>query len=319
MHRSRILVMITAMLVAGAAHAATEDSIHKTFNVAPGGTLTLDTDVGDVRVDPGASGVTIDVRRHARTADIMRDFQITFDQAGNNVNVRGTYTHSSHWFDWGNDLSAQFVVTVPSNYNIHVSTSGGDIRLADFTGEIRVKTSGGNLEVGRINGPVDARTSGGDVKLESATAAIDLRTSGGSITLGQAGSSVQARTSGGSIDIRRVAGDLYAHTSGGSIVVQDALGAIDGETSGGSIRARFSQQPHADSRLSTSGGGITVSVAGNVAVDLDAHTSGGDVDSDVPITVLGKQSDSTLQGKINGGGPRLVLRSSGGGIHVKRM
>ena len=114
-------------------------------------------------------------------------------------------------------------------------------------------------------------------------------------------------------------GDLYAHTSGGSITIDEAAGTIDAETSGGSIHARMSQQPRADSRLSTSGGSIILSVAGGVGVDLDAHTSGGDVESDIPITVLGRQSDSELSGKINGGGPRLVLRSSGGGIHVKRM
>ena len=318
MHRNRAL-LIASLLVAGAAHAATESPIHRTFNVAPGGTLTLDTDIGDVRVVPGGSGVTVDVKRRARNDDIMRDFDVTFAQSGNDVTVRGKYARVIRWFNWGDELSAQFVVTVPSTYNIHVTTSGGDVQVGDFAGDVRVKTSGGDLEVGRINGPVDCRTSGGDVKLDSATGAVDLRTSGGGIHLGQASSTVQARSSGGSIEIHRVAGDLYAHTSGGGIVVDDALGAIDGETSGGSIRARFSQQPHADSRLSTSGGSISVSVAGNVAVDVDAHTSGGDVDSDIPITVLGKQSDSSLQGKINGGGPRLVLRSSGGGIHLKKM
>ena len=318
MHRFRAL-LFASLFVAAAAQAAVESPLHRTFNAAAGGTLTLETDIGDVRVDSGGSGVTVDVRRRARDDEKMREFTVTFDQAGNDVTVRGKYAHGTHWFNFGDDLSVQFVVTVPSNYNVHLSTSGGDIHVGDLTGEVRAKTSGGDLEVGRINGAVDARTSGGDMKLESATGTVDLRTSGGSIRLGEAASSVQLRTSGGSIDIRRVGGDLYAHTSGGGISIEDAVGAIDAETSGGSIRARFSRQPRGDSRLSTSGGGITVSVAGNIAVDLDAHTSGGDVDTDIPITVLGKQSESTVEGKINGGGPKLVLRSSGGGIHVKKM
>ena len=37
-----------------------------------------------------------------------------------------------------------------------------------------------------------------------------------------------------------------------------------------------------------------------------------------PVTLLGKQSDSTLNGKLNGGGPRVVLRSSGGDIRLRR-
>jgi len=130
---------------------------------------------------------------------------------------------------------------------------------------------------------------------------------------------VQAKSSGGSIDVHHVGGDLYARTSGGSIAIDEALGAVDAQTSGGSIRANFARQPRADSRLSTSGGGITISVAPNVAFDVDAHTSGGDVDTDVPVTLLGRQSESSLQGKINGGGPKLVLRSSGGGIRLRKM
>lgn len=56
-----------------------------------------------------------------------------------------------------------------------------------------------------------------------------------------------------------------------------------------------------------------------MALDLDAHTSGGDVTTDMPVTILGRQTESTLNGKVNGGGPKLVLRSSGGDIRVRRM
>ena len=89
--------------------------------------------------------------------------------------------------------------------------------------------------------------------------------------------------------------------------------------SGGSIQAHLTQRPGGESTLKTSGGGITLTVASNVAIDLDAHTSGGDIETDVPVTLLGKQSDSTLNGKLNGGGPRVVLRTSGGDIRLRKM
>jgi hypothetical protein len=38
----------------------------------------------------------------------------------------------------------------------------------------------------------------------------------------------------------------------------------------------------------------------------------------MPVTIIGKQEESTLNAKLNGGGPRLVLRSSGGDIRVAR-
>jgi DUF4097 and DUF4098 domain-containing protein YvlB len=314
MLRSRVALAV--FLITSAAYAA-ETPIHRSFNVAPGGTLTIETDVGDIRVDPSGSGVTVDVTQVTHVS--KRHLEVTFDQQQNDVTVRAKLEPmSSRWFNWSDD-DARFVVTVPSRYNVHLKTSGGEIKVGNLQGETRVKTSGGGITLGRIDGQVNADTSGGDVSLEGGTGNIDLHTSGGGIRIGDANASVTAKTSGGSIEIRRVAGDLLARTSGGGITIGEANGTVDAQTSGGSIKAQLAQQPRADSRLSTSGGGITISIAPNVSVDVDAHTSGGDVDTDVPITLLGKQEDSSLQGKINGGGPKLVLRSSGGNIRLRKL
>lgn len=329
MHRIRTALVAGALglLTITAAQASIDNTIHKTFNVAEGGTLTIDADLGDISINPGgAGGVTIDVIRRARTSsqsranELFKKYELSFAQEGNGVRVTGRYDHPFRWLDlFGNDLGVKFVVTVPARYNLQLGTSGGDIHVGDLNGEVRAKTSGGDLDLGRIGGIVDARTSGGDVSISSARANVTLGTSGGDVAVGNAEANVAARTSGGDIDIKRVAGNLVAHTSGGTISIGEARGIIDASTSGGSIHASLAQQPHGDSQLKTSGGGITLTIAPSVAVDLDAHTSGGDIETDVPVTLLGKQSDSTLNGKLNGGGPRVVLRSSGGDIRLRKM
>ncbi|HEY8132846.1 MAG TPA: DUF4097 family beta strand repeat-containing protein [Thermoanaerobaculia bacterium] len=315
MLRSRIAFLL-ALAITGAAYAATDTPIHRTFNVAPGGTLTLDADVGDIQVTSGGSGVTVDVTQRARVSN--RLLNVTFDQQQNDVTIRAKLEGTSRWFNWSDD-EAKFVITVPSQYNVQLATAGGDIKVGNLQGQARCKTSGGSISLGRIDGPATANTSGGDVSIEGARGNVDLHTSGGGIRIGDVTGSIQAKTSGGSIEIHHAGGDLYARSSGGGITIDEALSMVDASTSGGSIRARLAQQPRGDSRLSTSGGGITVSLAPTVAVDLDAHTSGGDVDTDVPVTLLGKQGDSSLEGKINGGGPKLVLRSSGGDIRVRKL
>ena len=159
MNRIRTATAVVIALLSVAALAAIESPIHKTFNVAPGGTLTLEADVGDVRVSSGGRGVTIDVKRRARSEEAMRDFVVTFDQQGNDVRVRAKYDRPSRWFSWSNDVDATFVITVPSQYNLNLSTSGGDIKIGDLQGQVRARTSGGDFDLGNINGPVDARTS----------------------------------------------------------------------------------------------------------------------------------------------------------------
>jgi DUF4097 and DUF4098 domain-containing protein YvlB len=304
--RTAALAAVLGLASISAAHAAIDSPIHRNFNVHAGGTITIDADLGDIKVTSGASNVSVDVIRRAKTSsseranELFKDLDVQFSQAQNDVHIHARYNHPTSWFHWNNDLEVRFVVNVPAQYNVDLRTSGGDIAVSDLAGAAKVRTSGGDVTLGRIDGIVDAYTSGGDVSMTGSRAAATLSTSGGDIKVGDA------------------AGSLTAKTSGGSIEIGEASGAIDASTSGGSIKARVSGQPHADSKLSTSGGGITIHVASNVRLDIDAHTSGGDVASDVPITIQGKQDDSSLNGKLNGGGPKLVLRSSGGDIRLAR-
>ena len=90
-------------------------------------------------------------------------------------------------------------------------------------------------------------------------------------------------------------------------------------TSGGPIDAVLPSPIPGDVTLSTSGGGVTVKVPGNAVFDLDAKTFGGGVRCDLPVTVQGKIEHGQLKGAVNGGGPAVVLRSSGGPIHVKKL
>ena len=318
----RRLACIAVLLLAATSVYAKEDVIRKGFNVADGGTLRLDAGFGNVKIVAGGTGVAVEVVRKARGRDgeeRLREHKISFSQQGNDVIIDGHQEEDRRWFnffDW-DDFNVQWNIRVPARYNVVVKTSGGGINLADLGGTVDARTSGGSIETGRLSAPATLKTSGGSISIDGSLARIEARTSGGSIRVGETSGPVDVRTSGGSISVARARGGLIAKTSGGSIVIEDTAGAVDAATSGGFIRAQLSGPIGADSRLVTSGGSVTVSLAPNVAVDLDARSSGGGVSSDLPITVQGKIDDNELRGKINGGGPKLTLRSSGGGIKVK--
>lgn len=146
---------------------------------------------------------------------------------------------------------------------------------------------------------------------------VDLDTSGGSITIAALIGEVEAYTSGGSIKLGKIVGDVNVKTSGGSIKVDDVAGEINAKTSGGSIRVSMSRQPEHDSKLSTSGGSVTAYLRSDIAVDLSASTSGGRVSSDFDVN--GSVRRTSIDGEINGGGPKLVLRTSGGSVRVEKL
>ncbi len=300
---------------------ASEDVIRKGFNVSPGGTLHLDADMGSIKIVSGGTGVAVEITRKAhgrRGEEQMRDHKISVTQRGNDVVIESdNHDRDWSWFNWTDDYEVQWNVRVPAQYNVEVNTSGGSIDLADIGGTVNARTSGGSIKTGKLTGNAVLKTSGGSIRVNGATADLEAHTSGGSIEIGDANGRVDAKTSGGSIQLARVGGNVFARTSGGGIRIEDAGGTVDASTSGGSITAKLSRPLSSDSKLSTSGGGITVSLAQSLRLDLDARASGGGVTSDVPITVRGTQDDDSLQGQINGGGPKLTLRTSGGGIRVK--
>lgn len=319
----RRLLAISAALLLSASALASEDVIRKGFQVAGGGTLHLDATIGSIKVVSGGTGVAVEITRKAdgrRGEKRMREHKITFEQRGNDVVIESDLDdHRSGFFNWTEDYEVQWNIRVPSRYNLVLTTSGGSIDLANIGGTVEARTSGGSIKTGTLGGASTLKTSGGSISVAGSASTLNARTSGGSIRVGDTSGAVEVKTSGGSITLGSIAGSVLARTSGGGIRIEDALGSVDASTSGGSIQARISKQPTGDSRLSTSGGGVTVTLAGSIGVELDARASGGGVRSDVPVTIQGRQDDNSLRGRVNAGGPKLVLRTSGGSIRVKSL
>ncbi len=317
--RSSVVALCLAVLSVLLVPALGADAIRRDFEVYPGGLLTVRAERASIDVSAGQSGVaTVEiVPRGASLQSLREEYDIDLRQSGNEVIVeirsRGRW---SRWFNWGG-RRLDVVVTVPLEFNVDLTTSGGGVTVEDLRGEARATTSGGSIRLGRIEGPTWARTSGGGIEFSSGLGDASLRTSGGSIRVGDVTGNLEARTSGGSISVQRASGQIRAETSGGSIKVEDVAGSIDARTSGGSVEARITSQPEGDCYLGTSGGGVRVSIAPDLRFNVDARTSGGRVRSALPLQVSGTLGGSRVEGELNGGGPKLTLRTSGGNIQLE--
>ena len=146
---------------------------------------------------------------------------------------------------------------------------------------------------------------------------IELQTSGGSLSIEDLTGEVNARTSGGSIRVGNIVGNVKLKTSGGSISTATISGDLNAHTSGGSIQTTINKQLKADAKFTTSGGSITANLIDNIKIDIDAATSGGRVKTDFEID--GKVKKQSISGKINGGGPKLTLKTSGGSIKINSI
>ncbi|WP_340680427.1 DUF4097 family beta strand repeat-containing protein [Paraglaciecola sp.] len=146
---------------------------------------------------------------------------------------------------------------------------------------------------------------------------IELQTSGGSLSIENLRGQVNARTSGGSIKVGNIIGNVKLKTSGGSISTATISGNLNAHTSGGSIQTTIDKQLTDDAKLTTSGGSITADLIEAIQVDLYAATSGGRIKTD--FAVDGNIKKQSIEGKINGGGPKLTLKTSGGSIRINSI
>lgn len=318
MKKAVLCLSAVSLVVVGSVWAET---LVKRFEVSAGGLLTVKAERSSIEVSPAAGGTAeIEITSNLSPEELRQNFSIDVRQAGNQILVDVDYLRDfGGWFGgWGRGRGLRIVARVPREFNVDLETSGGSIRVEELVGEVRAETSGGGISAGRIQGPVTAQTSGGSIELRSVSGKAWLRTSGGGITVGEAEGEVDAETSGGSIRVERASGPVRVETSGGGITVGEVAGPIDARTSGGSIQASISRQPDADCRLSTSGGGVEVRLAPGLGFELDAETSGGRVRATYPGAPA-EGGKSRLVGRVNSGGPRLVLRTSGGSISLEPL
>jgi DUF4097 and DUF4098 domain-containing protein YvlB len=268
-------------------------------------------------------------------AEILKHHQTKFTQDGSNITVQarikpfdpGSVKIQGLNLDLSDDIqrtmkqalnrrlrSVRFRISVPRNFSANLKTCGGSISIADLAGNVRCQSSGGSLKLGQIAGEVWAKTSGGCINLSGCRRDAELQTSGGSITVGDVAGSTMAHTCGGSIRIGRVQGVVSARTSGGGISIANAGGSVEATTSGGSIFASISEQPQDQCLLTTSGGSVHVKLARTLGLDIEASGQNGRVSAPFIDRKKDGKSKSVQHIKLNGGGPKLIARTTAGSV-----
>jgi len=229
---------------------------------------------------------------------------------------------------------------------VSAETGGGSIDVGTVGGELNLHTGGGGIAIRSAKGKIVAESGGGSVVVISGLQGAVLETGGGSIKVNQCTGKVKATTGGGSIDLGDISGPAEIETGGGSIRLSSAQGPVRAETGGGSIElygvpsaraetgaggivAKFvsSNGARNDSVLETSAGDITVYLANDLPITVRATVdmaNGHKIRSDFSEIQVNSEGGSygpqtiTAEGKLNGGGPVMKIRTTTGDIAIRK-
>jgi hypothetical protein len=128
---------------------------------------------------------------------------------------------------------------------------------------------------------------------------------------------VNVMTSNGGVTLSGLSGNVAARTTNGGVKGTDLAGAVEARSTNGQVAIELAALGKDKIFLSTTNGGVTLTLPETAKADIVATcTNGG-------ISVTGLKLETTeesrrrLEGKLNGGGTPIELRTTNGGIRVR--
>jgi TonB family protein len=225
-------------------------------------------------------------------------------------------------------------------------TAGGHINTGYIQGEANLHSGGGHIRSAGIGGRAELATEGGNITVGKAGNFVAVKTGGGQIDFGEVRGSVHAQTGGGGIRVMYVSGPMDVESSGGSICLTRVSGAVRAETGSGTITAWINPEAvgsssggtwssGTSSAVSLSGasqlvsgqGDIVVFLPRNLAANIEAIVEHGgehriEADPALELRIAkATQASGPLKAiaALNGGGPILRLKTTGGKIKLQYL
>src|SRR3954447_1998116 len=146
----------------------------------------------------------------------------------------------------------------------------------------------------------------------------DIHTGDGSISLFGLHGSLRADTGDGSIQAQDLDGRLEARTGDGSMHITGRFDDLQLHTHDGSVELNVRPGSHLRTgwRIETGDGSIHARLPRDLAADLELRTGDGGIGVDLPTSSPMSKTAGETRGKLNGGGPPLVLRTGDGSINI---
>ncbi len=128
----------------------------------------------------------------------------------------------------------------------------------------------------------------------------------------------------GNLTLRNIAGEIEISGGYPNIKLEDVTGPAVINTTGGEVEARFTKvNQKSPISISSTGGDVDVTLPGDTPANVRLNTVGGEIYSDLKLDMEKKDGlqrfggREDVNGKLNGGGVQIDLRSVGGTIYLR--
>ncbi|HVL69990.1 MAG TPA: DUF4097 family beta strand repeat-containing protein [Vicinamibacterales bacterium] len=215
---------------------------------------------------------------------------------------------------------------------------GGRVEIGNVNGRISVLPSAGNtveiVATKTARGPsaeaakqnlerVEIResTSAGTIRVETHLPRTGLFNRGGAsveyAVRVPAFAAVKLSTVNGGVEVTGVEGRVVAETTNGGIRGRDLGGAVEASTTNGGVDVEVTRVDDGGITLACTNGGIRLRLPADAKGSISARVTNGGIQTDgLSVALRGEASRRRLDGDLNGGGPRISLEGTNGGIRI---
>ena len=124
-------------------------------------------------------------------------------------------------------------------------------------------------------------------------------------------------TVNGGVEISDVRGRINAEATNGGIRALNVSGFVEASTTNGGVEVDLSEVPEGGVKLECTNGGIRLRLPSDAKASISARITNGGIDTDgLSLQTRGEISRRRLEGDLNGGGPRMMLEGTNGGIKI---
>src|SRR5919112_2366318 len=166
-----------AVLCAAWAAAAQAQDFRQSFNLAPGGSITIKNVSGDINIS-GYEGAAVEISAYKEGRD--RDMvEVENLSTPGHVSLRAKYAE-----DCNCDASLRFEVRVPRSTRFNfdkISAASGNLRAENVTGRIDLHTASGDVTLTGVSGEIDASSASGTVKVRDASGSVRASSASGDV------------------------------------------------------------------------------------------------------------------------------------------
>jgi Putative adhesin len=128
---------------------------------------------------------------------------------------------------------------------------------------------------------------------------------------------VNVTNTNGLISLKGLSGKIRARTTNGGVRGNELTGAVEASATNGGVNIDLASVGREPITLSTTNGGVSIDLPEDAKADVVATCTNGGISVSGVKMEMTEQSRRRLEGKLNGGGAAIELKTTNGGIRIR--